>query len=230
MNLKEVMAILNSKQNPRNVEGMKRFGIRGEKLLGISVVELRKIAKLIGKNHQLAEELWDTEVHEARIVASLIENPDTMTEKQMEKWVSEIDSWDVCDMLTGSLLDKSDMAVKMMPKWAKDKREFVRRTPFSMMAWIACHNKNLNNEDFDKYFLLIKETSTDERNFVKKAVNWALRGIGKRNMELREKALKVAEEIKKMDSKAAKWIASGAINELSSTKTIEIIKKRVIRK
>lgn len=226
MTFDEVMKLLESKKNFKNVEGMKRFGIRGEKILGISVVELRKIAKTIGKNHQLALLLWKSGVHEARILACLVEKPEYLTKQQIEKWVSEIDSWDVCDMLSGSLLDRSEIAIGNMSKWAADNREFVRRTPFSMMAWIACHNKTLKDEDFEKYFKLIIKASIDERNFVKKAVNWALRGIGKRNLSLRKRALEVAEEIKKMNSKSARWIANGAICELSSTKIIEMIKKR----
>lgn len=203
-----------------------RFGIRGEKLLGISVVELRKIAKSIGANHDMAIKLWNSGVHEARMIASLIERPETITNEQMEKWVGEIDSWDLCDTLAGSLLDKSKVARGKMNKWAKDKREYVRRTPFSMMAWIANHDKQMKDKEFEEYFELIKDASGDERNFVKKAVNWALRGIGKRNLNLRDRALEVAEKIKSTNTKSAKWIANGAINELSSPKTIEMIKKR----
>lgn len=226
MNFEEIIKLLESKRNPRNEEGMRRFGIKGNIILGISVMELRKIAKMIGKNHELAIKLWNSGVHEARILAALVETPDNLTEKQLEKWVSEIDSWDVCDMLTNALLDRSEMAISKMEKWAKDEHEYVRRTPFSMIAWIACHNKQMKDADFEKYFKLIKEASLDERNFVKKAVNWALRGIGKRNLSLRGRALEVAEEIKKLNTKSAKWIANGAINELSSTKIIEMVKKR----
>jgi len=225
MTFDEVMTLLESKKNFKNIEGMKKFGIRGEKILGISVVELRKIAKTIGKSHQLALKLWKSGVHEARTLACLVEKPENLTEQQIKKWVSEIDSWDICDMLTGSLLDKSEMAIGKMSRWAKDGREFVRRTPFSMIAWLACHNKTYKDEDFEKYFKLIIKASCDERNFVKKAVNWALRGIGKRNMNLRKRALEVAREIKNVNSKSARWIANGAICELSSTKIIEMVKK-----
>jgi 3-methyladenine DNA glycosylase AlkD len=230
MDIDEIIQLLKEKANPKNAEGMKRFGIRGKILLGISAMDLRKLAKKIGKNHELAVKLWETEIHEARMMAPLIEEPESLSEKQLEEWVGEIDSWDICDMLTGSLLDKSGKAIASIPRWTKDDREFVRRTPFSMMAWLAVHDKNLKDENFEKYFRLIKEAATDERNFVKKAVNWALRQIGKRNMKLRKRALEVAEEIKKMDSKSARWIANGAINELSSPKTIEIIKRKSKKK
>lgn len=230
MSYEELIELLKQKSNPKNVEGMKRFGIRGEIILGISVVELRKMAKKAGKNHELAVKLWNSGIHEARMMAPLVEEPDQMTKKQMEKWVSEIDSWDICDMLTGSLLDRVPEAIETMPRWAADKREFVRRTPFSMMAWIACHDKTIKDEEFEKYFDLIRRASSDERNFVKKAVNWALRGIGKRNMVLQKRALEVANEIKKMESKSARWIANDAIRELSSTKTVEMIKKRNLYK
>lgn len=226
MDYEEIIRELKGMKNPKNVEGMRRFGIRGEVLLGISVVELRKIAKKTGKNHDLAVKLWNSGIHEARIIAPLIEIPEKVTKAQVEQWVSEIDSWDVCDMLTGSLLDQLDIAIEAMFWWAKDEREYVRRTPFSMMAWIANHNKVMKDEEFEKYFCLIKNTANDERNFVRKAVNWALRGIGKRNLTLRKRALEVAYEIREMDSKAARWIANDAIRELSSTKTVEMITKR----
>ena len=216
MNSEEIIKKLKSLANPRNLEGMARFGISSKNTLGISIYDLRPLAKQIGKNHKLALELWDSGIHEARILASYIDEPEKVTEKQMEKWVSSFDSWDVCDQVCSSLFDQTPFVWKKLEEFTKRKEEFVKRTGFTLMACLAVHDKKAQDKDFIKLLPIIKRESTDERNFVKKAVNWALRQIGKRNKNLNKEALKVAKEILKTEDKTAKWIASDALRELNS--------------
>ncbi len=214
MDKDEVIKRLKSQANPENVKGMARFGINPANTLGISIPYLRKLAKEIGKNHNLALELWETKIHEARILASFIDEPKLVTSVQMDSWVSDFDSWDVCDQVLSSLFDKTPFAYTKVFIWSKDEREFVRRAGFAMMAVLAVHDKSFSDDKFKKFFPLIKKYSVDGRNFVKKAVNWALRQIGKRNKQLLKLALEEARQISKMDSKSAKWIAADAIREL----------------
>ena len=215
---KELLKILHSKANTKNVEGMAKFGMTATNRLGISVPDMRKIAKENGKDHAVALELWDSRIPEAQIVAALIAEPDKLTEEQMEHWVKDINSWDVCDQVCMNLFDKSPLAWKKIHDWSEREEEFVKRTAFSLIACIAWHDKSLPDEKLIELFPLIKREATDERNFVKKAVNWALRHIGKKNKNLNKAAIKLAKEIKQIDSKSARWIANDAIRELESEK------------
>jgi 3-methyladenine DNA glycosylase AlkD len=216
MNCEEILKKLKSLSNPKNVAGMARFGINSKNTLGVSVPNLRKLAKTIGKDHKLAQRLWDSGIHEAKILASMIDDSKLVTEKQMDGWVGDFDSWDVCDQVCMNLFDKTSFAFEKATKWTKSSKEFVKRAGFSMMACLAWHDKKSNDKEFVKFFPIIKKESTDERNFVKKAVNWALRQIGKRNSKLNKEATKIAKEIQKIDSKTAKWIAKDSIKELES--------------
>ncbi len=224
--VQEVVKKLESKAKPENLEGMARFGIATEGRLGLPVPEMRKIAKEIGKDHKLGLELWQTGYAEARIVAGFISEPDKLTNDQMEDWVKDFNSWDVCDQLCGSLFDKSPLAWKKVYDWADRDEEFVRRTSYALIACLAWHDKEAENQKFIDTFPLIKNASTDDRNFVKKAVNWALRNIGKRNSKLNKKAIKLAKDIKKIDSKSARWIANDAIRELESEAVQNRLKKK----
>jgi 3-methyladenine DNA glycosylase AlkD len=206
-------------------EGMARFGIKAEHALGVSIPDLRKMAKSIGKNHGLALRLWKTKIHEARILSSMIDKPERVTERQMESWVKDFDSWDLCDQCCGNLFDKTEFAHRKTIEWSERKEEFVKRAGFALMAWMAFHDKKAEDKDFVRFFPAIKRESSDERNFVKKAVNWALRQIGKRNLNLNKKAIKLAKEIKTLDSKPARWIASDALRELESEAVQERLKK-----
>lgn len=205
---------LKSKAQPEKVKGMVKYGMSGEKRLGVAIPELRKMAKKIGKNHQLALKLWQTGIPEAMILASMIDSPEEVTEEQIENWVKDINSWDVCDQLCMNLLEKTHFALKKIKDWSKREEEFVKRTAFALIACLAWHDKEAPDEFFTNLFPLIKSGATDERNFVKKAVNWAIRNIGKRNLNLNRAAIKLAKEIQQIDSRAARWIASGAIREL----------------
>jgi 3-methyladenine DNA glycosylase AlkD len=218
MEYEQVMKKLKSMENRKNKEGMARFGIKTDKAYGISLYELRPLARKIGKDHKLAQKLWASKVHEARMLAAFIDEPEKVTEKQMERWVKDFDSWDICDQTCSSLFDQTPYAYKKAVEWSKRKEEFVKRSGFVMMAALSVHDKKAKDKDFEKFFPIIIRESTDDRNFVKKAVNWALRQIGKRNKQLNKKAIKVGKEIKKKDSKAARWIASDALRELESEK------------
>jgi len=216
MNYDEIIKKFEAMRNPKNVEGMARFGIRPKtRVLGIPIPETRKLAKQIGKNHELARKLWDSRIHEARILAGFIEEPAKITEKQFEKWVKGFDSWDVVDQVCSSCLDKTSFAVKKIFELAKRKEEFVKRTAFTLICCLTVHDKKMSDKEFTNFFPLIKKTAADERNFVKKAVNWALRQIGKRNKNLNKKAIVLAKEIQKINSKSARWIANNALAELT---------------
>jgi 3-methyladenine DNA glycosylase AlkD len=221
--VEDVLKQLKSKARPGEVEGMARFGMTAENRLGVKVPEMRKLAKELGKDHALALELWKTGIPEARMVAGMIAEPGLLTEEQMEAWVKDINSWDVCDQVCMNLFEKSPLARKKIHDWSRREEEFVKRTAFSLMACLAWHDKKAEDESFIELFPLIKACATDERNFVKKAVNWALRNLGKRNPRLNKAAIALAREIRELDSKAARWIAADAIRELES----EAVQKRL---
>jgi 3-methyladenine DNA glycosylase AlkD len=226
MNYETIIAKLESMRDQKNVEGMARFGINPKNNLGIPIYKLRPLAKEIGKNHELSLKLWESGIHDARLLAVFVEDPKNVTEDQMELWAKDFDSWDVCDQACTSLFDRTQFAWKKVYEWAKRDEEFVKRATFSIIAGLSVHDKKSPDEKFEKLFELIKRESTDERNYVKKAVNWALRNIGKRNLSLNKKAIKFAMDIKNIDSKSAKWIANDAIRELTSSKIQERIKKK----
>jgi len=224
MNYKEVVKELESMRNTTNIEGMARFGINPKYALGIRVPNLRKLAKEVGKSHQLALVLWDSGYHEARILASMVDVPAEVTEEQIEQWVGDFNSWDLCDQCCMNLFVYTKFAVSKVFKWAKREEEFQKRAAFAEIACLAWKRKDLSDNQFLEFLPLVKEAAGDNRNFVKKAVNWALRQIGKRNLALNEAAIKCAKEILKQDSKAAKWIAADALKELES----DAIQKRLI--
>ncbi|OGM04378.1 DNA alkylation repair protein [Candidatus Woesebacteria bacterium RIFCSPHIGHO2_12_FULL_42_9] len=215
MRYEEVIKKLKKKANRKNVEGMARFGIASTNTLGVSIYDLRPMAKEIGKNHRLALRLWKSGIHEAKILASYIDEPAKVTEGQMEDWAADFDSWDVCDQVC-ELFGKTPYAYKKIVDWSKRKEEFVKRAAFALIAEMAWHDKEANDNQFKRLFPHIIRESTDERNFVKKAVNWALRNIGKRRPGLKKEAINAAKEIQKIDSKSARWIAADALRELNS--------------
>lgn len=226
MTSSQILQRLKSLENPNAVMDMARFGVTAKKAYGISAPVLRQLAKEIGKNQPLSLELWSSEILDARMVACLIGDPKQVTERQMEAWVREFDSWAICDCCCSVLFDKTPFAYRKAMAWCKRKEEFVKRAGYVMMAVLAVHDKKASDEQFIKMFPTIKKGATDERNFVKKAVNWALRQIGKRNKSLNAFALKVGEEIRTMDSPAARWIAADAIRELRSASVQKRVKKR----
>jgi 3-methyladenine DNA glycosylase AlkD len=218
MKLEQVLKELRSIADPKNVDGMARFGINPEGTLGISIYDLRPMAKRIGKDHEFAAQLWSTGIHEARLLAGFIDDPEKVTGRQMEAWAADFDSWDVVDQVCSSLFDQTKFAYPKAVEWSEREEEFVKRSGFVLMAALSVHDKDASDKEFEKFLPIIKREATDERNFVKKAVNWALRQIGKRNLALNKKAIKAAEEISKMDSKSARWIAADALRELRGDK------------
>jgi 3-methyladenine DNA glycosylase AlkD len=191
----QIIANLKQRANAQAVEGMARFGIRPAQALGISMPTLRKMAKEIGRDQTFAVALWNAGIHEARILASLIAEPHLVAAELMEEWVNDVDAWDVCDQVCGNLFDKTPFAYQKAKEWCQREKEFVRRAGFVMMAALAVHDQQAWDEAFVQFFPLIKRYAGDERNVVKKAVNWALRQIGKRNSHLRACALECAYEI-----------------------------------
>jgi len=221
----DVLKKLKSKARPDQLGGMAKYGMSVSSRLGVAVPDMRTIARGTGKNHELALELWKTGIAEARIVAAMIDDPLKVTEEQMENWVKGVDSWDVCDQLCMNLFDKTPLAWKKISDWSDRDEEFVKRTAYSLLACIAWHDKKTEDARFIEVFPLIKKGAVDERNFVKKAVNWALRMIGKRNKNLNKAAIAAAKDIQKLDSKSARWIAADAVKELES----EAIQKRLTK-
>jgi 3-methyladenine DNA glycosylase AlkD len=225
MRAADVIGELKKQYNPKNLAGMARFGINTEKAFGATTPFMRSLAKKIGRNHELALELWESGYHEARHIASMIDDPALVTKSQMNRWVRDFNSWDICDGTCSNLLRKTPFAIEKITEWCGRKEEFVRRAGFSLLCYVAVHDKKRDDKEFLQFFPLIKEHSLDERNFVKKAVNWALRTIGKRSKFLNKEALRLAGEIKVIDSKPAKWIAAGAIRELKDPKIAARIKR-----
>ena len=216
-----ILKRLKSLSNPDAVMGMARFGINPENTYGISIPDLRKMAKEIGRDHPLAQELWSSGIHEARILAGMIDDPKIVTEEQMESWVKDFDSWDVCDQCCMNLFEETKSAYQKCVEWSSREEEFVKRAGFVLMARLAVSDKSAKDEMFLKFLPVIEREAIDNRNFVKKAVNWALRQIGKRNIQLNKMAIRTAKKIQGMDSKSAKWIASDAIQELTSKEVQE---------
>jgi 3-methyladenine DNA glycosylase AlkD len=218
MEIEEIINELKSLSCPEDLEGRARFGIKSDKAFGVRIPELRRIAKKIGKNHLIAIKLWDFGFSETKILASMIDDPLDVTEEQMDQWVIKFDSWDICDQCCMNLFDKTPFAYKKVFEWSKREEEFVKRASFTMMAVLAVHDKKAPDEKFEQFFPIIIRESNDNRNYVKKAVNWALRQIGKRNMGLNKKAIIIAEEIHDLNFKSSRWIASDALRELKSKK------------
>ncbi len=219
----KIIIELKKLSNPKYLKGMERFGLNTENALGVRIWDLRKLGKKIGTNHNLALRLWDSDISEAQMLASIIDDEALVTELQMEKWVNDFNSWGTCDIVCTNLFDKTKFAYKKVEEWTKRDEEFIKRAGFVLMAGLAVHDKKALDDKFVRFFDIIIKESTDERNFVKKAVNWALRQIGKsRNKKLNKLAIKTASEILKIDSKSAKWIAKDALRELKS----ESVQKR----
>ena len=225
MKTSDIIKKLKKLENKKNREGMARYGINVENAFGVSIPVLRKFAREIGKDHSMALELWETGFHEARLLACLIDEPGKVKEEQIEKWVKDFDSWDICDICCSNLFDQTPFAYKKVFEWSRREEEFVKRAGFVLIACLAVHDKKAKDSEFEKFFPVIKRECTDERNFVKKAVNWALRGIGKRNISLNKRAIETANEILKLDSKTARWVAKDALRELQSDKVQKRLRK-----
>ena len=225
MNFESVIDFFEENRNQANIETQNRFKIGNVNKYGIKVPILRKLAKEIGKDHDLAGKLWEHGFLESRLLAIFIEDYNLISEEQMDKWVNDFDSWDIVDQACINLFVNMPMAISKIPVWAKADEEFVKRTAFSLIAVIAVHDKKSEDKYFEEFFPLIIEGSDDNRNFVKKAVNWAIRSIGKKNIYLNQRAIELSYNLLEKDSKSAKWIAKNAIKELESEKVQNKLKK-----
>ncbi len=211
--------------NTKNLKGMARFGINTEKAFGVNMPLLREIAKRHKHNHQLALLLWETNLHEARILASLVDNPNLVTEDQVETWVNEFNSWDLCDQCCANLFEDTSFAYEKAVELSYRTEEYTKRAGFVLMARLAISDKKADDIKFEPFLQRMLDEAKDERNFVKKAVNWALRQTGKRSMNMKNAAILIAKEMLYLDSKAAKWIANDAIRELTNPNIIKNIKR-----
>ena len=212
-----VLERLEALASPGGRERMARFGINSHRALGVRIPDLRRLAREIGTDHSLALSLWRTNVHEARIIASMIDDPAKVTERQMEAWAGVFDSWDLCDQCCGNLFDRTPFAYRKALEWSGRDEEFVKRAGFALMAWAAVHDKTADDRVFLEFLPIVEREADDDRNFVRKAVNWSLRQIGKRNRGLHRAAVAVARSLaRRSESRSARWIGADALRELES--------------
>jgi 3-methyladenine DNA glycosylase AlkD len=216
MTVDRVLARLRRLGNAENVAGMARYGIKPAKVYGVSSVPIKRLARECGRDSALASALWDTGVHEARILAAYVMDPVDLTRREMERWARDFDSWAVCDNACMHLLRKTPFAWSKAIEWSARRSEYVKRAGFALMATLAVHDKKAVNSQFLALLPIIERESQDDRNFVKKAVNWALRQIGKRNSELRAAALACSQRLKASESRSARWIGADAFRELQA--------------
>jgi len=215
MTYNEIIECLYDLKDPEKVIFKeKKFGIVSTNSLGIYHKELKIIAKEIGRDNELAIQLFDSGIYEGRLLCSKMFKPKDVTEPLMEKWVKTFENWEICDSFCMGLFAKSKFALAKILEWTERASEFEKRAGFAIMAAYCMADKKSDNELFEQFFPIIKREANDERLYVKKAVNWALRNIGKRNIDLNEMAIDVANEILEFDSKSAKWIAKDALREL----------------
>jgi 3-methyladenine DNA glycosylase AlkD len=225
MRSSDVLDELRSLADPAGREGMARFGINPSRALGIRIPQLRAIARRVGKDHQIAAELWASGIHEARLLACFVDDPSQVTEAQMEAWAAEFDSWDLVDQCCGNLFDRTPFAYDKAAEWAGREDQFVKRAGFAMMALLAVHDKQAPDERIEAFLPLIEREAPDARNFVRKAVNWALREIGKRNAALHAAAIECCERILASGVRSARWVATDALRELRSDAVISRIRR-----
>jgi 3-methyladenine DNA glycosylase AlkD len=235
----DILIELQSLGSEKDRAGMARYGINVENAFGVSIYELRKVAKRLGTDHDLALALWAIGNHEARLLACFIEDPKAVTKEQLESWVKDFDSWDICDQATTNLFDVTDFGWSKAIDWAKRDEQWVKRAGFTLMAGLAVHDKSASDREFIGLLGIIEQASFDDRNFVKKAVNWALRNIGKRSQTLNSRAITCAQRIRATANKrsggerggdasvrSARWIASDALRELTSDKVQKRLKEK----
>jgi 3-methyladenine DNA glycosylase AlkD len=212
---REVLSFLEKRGTQKNIDGMARYAIVSKNVYGVSVGDLRVLARKLGKSHELAIALWKTNVYEARMLAAFVDDPARVTPAQMDAWARVFDNWAICDHCCFHLFDKTPHAWAKINEWSKRDEEFVKRAAFALLASVALHDKKAADAPFLKALKLIERASTDGRNFVKKGVNWALRGIGRRNPALRAAAMALSERLAATSDRTARWIGKDAIRDLS---------------
>ncbi|MGH9386204.1 MAG: DNA alkylation repair protein [Vicinamibacterales bacterium] len=214
----EILAWLERRGSKRNRDGMARYAIVAPKVFGVSMATLQQLAKRLGRDHELAAALWETGWYEARMLTAFVDDPARVTPAQMDRWARDFDNWAVCDTLCFKLFDRTPHAWKKIEQWSTRREEFVKRAAFALLASVALHDKEAPDAPFVRALRLIERGANDERNFVKKGVNWALRGIGKRNDVLNAKAIAVARRLAESDVSSARWVGKDALRELTSSK------------
>ncbi len=224
MQFDDVIARMKALSDPASLAGMARFGINAENAFGLRIPQIRALAKEIGKDHALAAALWQSAIHDARLLAPMIEEPEAVTPAQMDAWAGDFNSWDVCDQCCANLFWRLDEAWDKAVAWTECEPEYLKRAGFALMAALAWKHKKAPDEGFLELLPVIEAKSDDKRNFVKKAVNWALRQIGKRNRALNQAAVACAERIAAQGTPAARWIARDALRELTAEKTLARLK------
>jgi len=215
--LRVALAQLKALGNPENAAGMARFGVHVKKAYGVSTPALRQLAREIGRDQNLSLQLWTTGIHDARHLAALVGDPTRVTPAQMERWARDFASWDVVDGCCCHLFVYTPHAWKKALAWSRRKEEFVKRAGFALMAYLAVHDKQAADKEFLRLLPIIQRGARDDRHFVKKAVNWALRQIGKRNARLNRSAIATGQAVRALGTPAARWIASDALRELTSS-------------
>lgn len=225
-NVDTVLAELKALGSETDRAGMARFGINTDRAFGVSIAQLRPIARRLKRDHDLAMGLWASGFHEARLLAAFIDEPKKVTPGQMDAWAADFGSWDLCDQVCLKLFVRTPHVEEKIAMWAEDEREFVRRAGFALLAAFAVHGKTTPDRRFLPFLDLIERHADDPRNYVKKAVNWALRQIGKRSMTLRTPALALADRLAESSDKTARWIGRDAAKELSDPVQIERIRRR----
>ena len=218
MDRDEVLAWLEKKGTRSTVEGMARYGIVAQRAFGVTMGTLQTLAKQLGKDHALAVQLWETGWYEARLLAALVGDPQRVTRRQMDAWAKGFENWADCDTVCFKLWDRTPFAWQKVHQWTSSPREFVKRGAFALMACLALHDKAASNEQFLALLPLIEEGARDERNFVKKGVNWALRSVGRRNPPLNTAAVAVAKRLSLSEEAAPRWVGKDALRELTSPK------------
>ena len=224
------LAWLKKRGTKRNREGMARYGIVAKKVFGVSMGTMQSLAKKLGKSHELSRALWKTGWYEARMLASMVGEPDKVTPAEMERWARAFENWAVCDTMTFKLWDRTPHAWAKVNEWSTRDEEFVKRAAFALLASLTVHDKKAPDENYLKGLELIEREAADGRNFVRKAVNWALRSIGKRNPALNKEAVSVASRMAESDNAAERWVGKDALRELTSPAVQERLAARASRK
>ena len=233
MDVPDVIRELESSGSPENVAGMARFGIVAHEAFGVPAAELKRVAyevkKRVEDRHEFALRLWETGIHDARGVAYLIDDPKRVTEEQMDAWAADFDNWAICDSTCGHLFSRTPLAYKKVSEWSRREEEFVKRAGIVLIAWLTVHDKKADDARFAELLPILERESADDRNFIKKAVNWSLRQVGKRSMILNKLAIEAAERIRAQNTRHARWIAVDALHELTAEKTLERLQNRQVR-
>ena len=211
----DALADLKRRGTKRNIEGMARYGIRAKKVFGVSMAAMQALAKRFGRSHELADALWKTGWYEARILASLVDEPEKVTPAQMDRWCRDFDNWAICDTVCFHLFDRTPHAFRKISRWSTSREEFVKRAAFALLASVALHYKKSGDEPFAKCLPLVERASSDDRNFVKKGVSWGLRGVGRRSPGLHAKAVALARRLASSEDPAARWVGKDALQDLT---------------